>query len=124
MTDEPPVPAPGPGSVAEEMAALAEALRARGPTGSGRRPDPGGEAGEHEHAHARPAAMEACEICPVCRTIAALHTVSPGAVSALADLAHQAEITLRALALDLQRRDEPGTQTAREDIPVEDLDLD
>ena len=61
-------------------------------------------------------------ICPVCRAIAALHTVSPGAVSALADLAHQAEVTLRLLAADLQQRQDAAPQPEREDIPVSDLD--
>ena len=127
MSDEPTAPGssrPGHGSVAEEMAALAEALRARGPKGAGRRGDPDSERRHREHAHEPPASLQACEICPVCRTVAALHTVSPSAVSALADLAHQAEVTLRALAVDLQRREEPGEQPAREDIPVEDLDPD
>lgn len=107
------------GSVAEEMAALAEALRARAPKGAAR---------QDGDAHESHESMQACEICPVCRTIAALHTVSPSAVSSLADLAHQAEITLRALAVDLQRREQSGTgsgsESTREDVPVEDLDPD
>lgn len=138
---------PATGSVAEEMAALAEALRSRAPKPA-RRPvsatgrGAGADAGDkHQDAHGpqdgpsqdthsshygprQAGAVDACEICPVCRTIAALHTVSPSAVSALADLAHQAEITLRALAVDLQRREESGGEPTREDIPVEDLDTD
>ena len=119
------------GSVAEEIAALAEALRARARDGAGPppaasaddRPEPGtGGAQEHRHR----LGMDACEICPVCRAIAALHTVSPSAVASLADLAHQAELTLRALAVDLRAREAETGAPAREDIPVEDLgdDLD
>lgn len=139
---------PATGSVAEEMAALAEALRSRAPkaargrtgsaTGEGAGADPRlrhqdshDPQDDHHHdthnSHHGPrhgGAVDACEICPVCRTIAALHTVSPSAVSALADLAHQAEVTLRALAVDLQRREESGGEPTREDIPVEDLDTD
>lgn len=112
------------GSVAEEIAALAEALRSRG------RGDPGGgpprAQGEQEGSvrdddHLHGGGMDACEICPVCRAIAAVHTISPAAVTSLADLAHQAEITLRALASDLQTRGEGGPAPAREDIPVDDL---
>lgn len=114
---------PGPhGSVAEEIAALAEALRSRSRDGSGseRAPDQDrGSARENDHDHGP--GIDTCEICPVCRAIAALHTVSPAAVTSLADLAHQAEITLRALASDLQTRGEGASASAREDIPVDDL---
>lgn len=103
------------GSVAEEIAALAEALRARR-AGEGGRPE---ATRDESHEHGR--SLDTCEICPVCRAIAALHTVSPAAVSSLADLAHQAEVTLRALAVDLRTQAEPGTPAAREDIPVDDL---
>lgn len=136
------------GSVAEEIAALAEALRSRVPRGDSAAADSTGErgaadAGAHgagakssagtsrsaegacdcscHHPHAR---VDACEICPVCRVIGALHTVSPSAVDALADLAKQAEVALRALAVDLQSRDEAPSTTAREDIVVDDLDDD
>lgn len=114
------------GSVAEEIAALAEALRARGRDGGGAQraggedePPGAGAGGEEEYRH-RPG-TDACEICPVCRAIAALHTVSPSAVASLADLAHQAELTLRALAVDLRAREADTGAPAREDIPVEDL---
>jgi hypothetical protein len=117
------------GSVAEEIAALAEALRARRTPGAERSAagtdpaaDPGaapGEAPDEAHEHGR--SIDACEICPVCRAIAALHTVSPAAVTSLADLAHQAEVTLRALAVDLRAHGEPDSPPAREDIPVDDL---
>lgn len=112
------------GSVAEEMAALAEALRARAPrrdtTGAADGPESDGDNAGHRHSEP----LDTCEICPVCRSIAALHTISPGAVSALADLAHQAEVTLRALAMDLQRHQDPPADSTREDIPVDDLDAD
>lgn len=131
----PPGPPPtGPhGSVAEEIAALAEALRTRSRGGEEAAPDgvPGhgpGRAHTHDHDHhrdrAQPPGIDACEICPLCRMIAALHTVSPAAVTALADLVHQAEVTLRALASDLQAREESGAAPRREDIPVDDLDGD
>ena len=140
MTSGPP-PSGSHGSVAEEIAALADALRARtfeggGPAGAGARrtEQDGGRGPQHEHGHehehdaahehdarARGPAMCACDICPVCRAIALLHTVSPTAVTALADLAHQAELTLRALAEDLQARGEDGFAPPREDIPVDDL---
>ena len=111
-------PPPGPhGSVAEEIAALAEALRARSRSGEGSAPD----GVHHDHGPARAPGLDTCEICPVCRMIAALHTVSPAAVTALADLAHQAEVTLRALASDLQTREGSGAAPTREDIPVDDL---
>ncbi|MCA1781644.1 MAG: hypothetical protein ABR500_15450 [Dermatophilaceae bacterium] len=123
------------GSVAEEIAALAEALRARsrggdgGPAGaSGTGGDHGddhghGDTNDHDRDHDRHSGtgIDACEICPVCRAIAALHTVSPAAVTSLADLAHQAEVTLRALASDLRMREEGTSAPAREDIPVDDL---
>lgn len=118
----PDAPAPGAhGSVAEEIAALAEALRSRR-----RSAGAGGEAGEEERGsirdeHAHASGIDACEICPVCRAISALHTVSPAAVTSLADLARQAEITLRALAVDLQARSEGDPTPTREDIPVDDL---
>lgn len=138
------------GSVAEEIAALVEALRAggrregmgeqstggsTGGTGSTRSRAPGAADEAAEGQDEEPAAaktctcdcdhttIDACEICPVCRAIAALHTVSPGAVNALADLAHQAEITLRTLAADLRRQSEQAA-APREDIPVLDLDED
>ena len=130
------------GSVAEEIAALVEALRAGGrregmgeqsSTGStrSRAPRAAGDAPEGQDEESAAAAtctcdhttIDACEICPVCRAIAALHTVSPGAVNALADLAHQAEITLRTLAADLRRQSEQAA-APREDIPVSDLDED
>lgn len=104
-----------PGSVAEEIAALAEALRAR----SAR---PGGGSTEGNSGHDHPG-IDTCEVCPVCRLMAALHTVSPAAVVALADLAHQAEVTLRTLASDLQAARAGSEETpSREDIPVDDLD--
>lgn len=114
---------PGPhGSVAEEIAALAEALRSRSRDGSGTERAPGhggGSVRENDHDHGT--GFDTCEICPVCRAIAVLHTVSPAAVTSLADLAHQAEITLRALASDLHTRGEGASAPAREDIPVDDL---
>ncbi|MGA8047742.1 MAG: hypothetical protein WCA30_15895 [Dermatophilaceae bacterium] len=105
-----------PGSVAEEIAALAEALRARSTrTGDD---DPEGAGAGHEHP-----SIDTCEICPVCRMMTVLHSVSPAAVVALADLAHQAEVTLRTLATDLQSaRTESEDPPARQDIPVDDLD--
>lgn len=122
----PGTPPPGPhGSVAEEIAALAEALRNRSRGGEGTTaPDgaPGhGPGRDHAHDAARPPGIDACEICPVCRVISALHTVSPAAVTALADLVQQAEVTLRALASDLQTREASGAAPTREDIPVDDL---
>lgn len=135
-------PSAGHGSVADEIAALAEALRVRGrgaaataaqgfsSSGSFEQGQEGdeaqrsggaeqGSAGDPAHTH--PPGMDACEICPVCRAIAALHTVSPAAVTALADLVHQAEVTLRALATDLQTRQSHDSAPQREDIPVDDL---
>ena len=116
------------GSVAEEIAALAEALRSRGRSeaGTGARAGGGrGAAGEEPDSarddHAHPPGVGACEFCPVCRAIAARHTVSPAAVTSLADLARQAEITLRALAVDLPARSEGAPTPPREDIPVDDL---
>lgn len=108
---------PGHGSVAEEMAALAEALRAR-------RSQSGGDTRERPSSLDDPAAehLETCAICPVCRAIAALHTISPSAVSALADLAHQAELALRVIATDLATHQDTAPQPEREDIPVDDLD--
>lgn len=125
MTDPPHGPgAHGPGahgSVAEEMAALAEALRARRPRQSARASD--ASTGEPDPLAGPPVdRLDTCEICPVCRAVAALHTVSPGAVSALADLAHQAEVTLRLLAADLTQQQSAAPQPEREDIPVSDLD--
>lgn len=111
----------GYGSVAEEMAALAEALRARRPrtehaaTGDPReRPSSLGDP-PSEH-------IDACGICPICRAIAALHTISPNAVNALADLAHQTELVLRVIATDLATHQDPSPEPEREDIPVDDLD--
>jgi hypothetical protein len=101
------------GTVAEEIAALAEALRMRA----------GGT--ERTHTHSDTPGIDVCEVCPVCRAIAMLHTVSPAAVTALADLAHQAEVTLRTLAADLATSRDAGAATPpREDIPVDDLDHD
>lgn len=105
-----------PGSVAEEIAALAEALRAR----STRRGDDDPEGSEPGHRHP---SIDTCEICPVCRLMTVLHSVSPAAVVALADLAHQAEATLRILATELQTaRSESEDPPPRQDIPVDDLD--
>jgi hypothetical protein len=105
-----------PGSVADEIAALAEALRAR--STRARASEPEDAAPGHDH-HA----IDTCEICPLCRLMTVLHSVSPSAVVALADLAHQAEVTLRTLAADLQAaRAGPEGPPARQDIPVEDLD--
>jgi hypothetical protein len=102
------------GTVAEEIAALAEALRMRA----------GGTERTHTHSDTT-AGIDVCEVCPVCRAIAMLHTVSPAAVTALADLAHQAEVTLRTLAADLATsREESAATPPREDIPVDDLDHD
>lgn len=104
------------GSVAEEIAALAEALRARRAR-PGAVPRGTAEDGPAPHVPG----IDACGICPVCRLITTLHTVSPSAVSALADLAHQAELTLRTLAVELQRQEKETASSAREDIPVDDL---
>lgn len=104
------------GSVAEEIAALAEALRARSARTRG--DGAGGAAPGHDHP-----GIDTCEICPLCRMLTAIHTVSPAAVVALADLAHQAEVTLRTLATDLQAaRTESEDPPTRQDIPVDDLD--
>lgn len=133
MSDQPPDP-PGPGakgpsdhgSVAEEIAALAQALRARAPRRDHGSPadedDIGADAHNRQDHH-----IDTCGFCPVCRSIAALHSVSPAAVSALADLAQQAEVALRVLATDLQRQQGQQGQhgqpegARREDIPVEDI---
>ncbi|MDO5501721.1 MAG: hypothetical protein Q4G67_00985 [Actinomycetia bacterium] len=119
------------GSVADEIAALIEALRARTPgaaasgaaSDSGERRDDGEKAADACECGQTHSRLDACQICPVCRALGALHTVSPATVGALADLAHQAEVTLRALAADLQRRNEPPGPTSRTDIRVEDLDV-
>lgn len=115
------------GSVAEEVAALVEAIRA----GNSKRRAEGAESRRTEHAEQGActcecdhAGIDVCEICPVCRAVGALHAISPTAVSALADLAHQAEVTLRALAADLHRQQGEPATPAREDIPVTDLDED
>lgn len=106
-----------PGSVAEEIAALAEALRARSDRAG--RDDDGAATGHHDPP------IDTCEICPLCRLMTVLHSVSPAAVVALADLAHQAEVTLRTLAADLQSaRAGAEDPPARQDIPVDDLDGD
>lgn len=119
------------GSVAEEVAALVEAIRAgsrRGEqtAGSARSDHEPGKGGKRadctcdcEHT-----TLDVCQICPVCRSIGALHAISPTAVSALADLAHQAEVTLRALAVDLHQQQGEPAAPPREDIPVTDLDED
>ena len=112
MTDE-ESPRATAGSVAEEMAALAEALRARTPRWESAPPAGEHAAPAHEHDARR---LDACEICPVCRALSALHTISPATVTAMADLAQQAEGVLRALAVDLQRRQEPA-----EDVDVEEI---
>ena len=115
------------GSVAEEVAALVEAIRAGGSRSRSERPrseqtdrvEDGACTCDADHS-----AVDVCQVCPVCRAIAALHTISPTAVSALADLAHQAEVTLRALAADLHRQRSEPAPPEREDIPVNNLDED
>lgn len=115
------------GSVAEEVAALVEAIRA----GSSKSREGRSQSRRPEHVEDGECTcagdltgIDTCQICPVCRAIAALHTISPTAVNALADLAHQAEVTLRALAADLRRQQGEPAAPAREDIPVTDLDED
>lgn len=115
------------GSVAEEVAALVEAIRAGGSRSRGERSRTGQTDPVEDGActcGADRSGIDACQICPVCRAIAALHTISPTAVGAFADLAHQAEVTLRALAVDLQRQRSESGPPEREDIPVNDLDED
>ncbi|HHU09943.1 MAG TPA: hypothetical protein GXZ60_08015 [Intrasporangiaceae bacterium] len=116
MSDDVDMDLDGHGSVAEEIAALAEALRARRAR-PGAQPRGSAEDGPPPH---QPG-IDACGICPVCRLITTLHTVSPSAVNALADLAQQAELTLRTLAVELQRQEKESATPAREDIPVDDL---
>lgn len=115
------------GSVAEEVAALVEAIRAgsskRGAPSAGSAPTDHGARGDCTCA-CEHTSLDVCQICPLCRAIGALHTISPTAVSALADLAHQAEVTLRALATDLHQQQGEPPAPAREDIPVTDLDED
>lgn len=113
---------PGYGSVADEIAALAEALKARRPRSGGAAP--GDPRPRPESLEDLPAEhLDVCGICPLCRAVSALHTVSPNAVNALADLAHQAEVVLRVIASDLaQQRQESAAPPEREDIPVDDLE--